>query len=226
VAVVERGVDDLLRRMATYIEREQSFTRDASHELRGPLSVIRSAAEQLAADAQLPATAQRRAAAIAASAARLADTVQALLMLARQAHPPGGASPLLPAIEACVLDLSLDGERAIEIAIDVPEGARVAIDSAVLDVLLRNIIGNALTHATGAVRIAVVQDRCEISNRSPAPLRESDFDAFAKGERSAGVGLGLNIVKRLDERYRLGLRFRYDPAEQTVVVAIPLLPAG
>ncbi|CAM5316046.1 hypothetical protein RLIN73S_02077 [Rhodanobacter lindaniclasticus] len=48
VASLARGLHGFATRLADYDQRERNFTRDASHELRSPLTVIRMSVDMLA----------------------------------------------------------------------------------------------------------------------------------------------------------------------------------
>lgn len=200
LAILRRGLDVLLDRIADSLEREQSFTRDVSHELRTPLAVIVASTEALA-DAESPAAS--RAAALArlqTASTQLSQTLDALLELARVA-PAAEADgiPLLAAIERAIVEQAARRPREdLELALDVPATLRVGLRPALLRILLANLLGNAFAHAApGPLTIHVEYDRCIIRNRAPAGL--------ACSETGAGLGLGLSILRRLDERYRLGL---------------------
>jgi signal transduction histidine kinase len=47
VALLARGLHGFATRISGYNERERSFTRDASHELRSPLTVIKMSIDML-----------------------------------------------------------------------------------------------------------------------------------------------------------------------------------
>lgn len=206
LAILRRGLDGLLARVTDSLEREQSFTRDVSHELRTPLAVIVASAEALG---RPEAPAALRSAALArldTASQQLAQTLDALLELARV--PPAGDADgqlLLAAIEQAIVEQAARRPREdLRLAIDVPSALRVPLRPALLRILLANLIGNAFAHAApGPVRIAVAAGRCTIVNRAPA-------DA---GAGEPGLGLGLSILRRLDERYGLGLRIEWVAGE-------------
>ncbi|MCU0754626.1 MAG: HAMP domain-containing histidine kinase [Xanthomonadales bacterium] len=215
LAILRRGLDGLLARVADSLEREQSFTRDASHELRTPLAVIVTSAEALG-HPELPA--ELRSAALArllTASSQLTQTLDALLELARV--PPAGEAagqPLLAAVEQAIVEQAARRPRPdLAVEVEIPADLRVALRPALLRILLANLIGNAFAHAApGPLRIAIGEGRCTISNRAPG-------DAAA-GE--PGLGLGLSILRRLDERYGLGLRIEGIATE--VVASFDLQP--
>lgn len=202
VGTLMRGLDDLLRRIGGYIAREQSFTRDASHELRTPLAVILSQVEALAARPDLPAALRQALEQIESAGRAQAETLDALLELARAEPGPAQPLPLLPAIERAIVAQAARRPRAdLEFTIEIPATTMTTIRPAVLRILLANLIGNVHAHAEpGPVRIDLIGDRCRIRNRAMQAL-----DGSAR-QAGAGLGMGLSIVRRLAAQYRLDLR--------------------
>lgn len=217
VAVLARGLEQLIRRIRAFIAREQDFTRDASHELRTPLAVIRMAGERLAAEPGLSDDGRAHLDNVLQSASQLEQTVVTLLALAREQTIDSGAerTRLLPIVERVIVEQSpLIGDRPITVEVDVPEAFAFQKPAGVLHILLSNLIGNAFAHtARGEVWIDVEDDRLRIANRGAAidpRVRAEMGKPFRKREGSAGFGLGLAIVKRLCDRYAIELRIDHD----------------
>jgi signal transduction histidine kinase len=87
---VRELTDALLRyskRLAHFLERERQFTRDASHELRSPLTVIRIAASILLEDPELGESNRRTAQRIQRACHDMEELTSAFLLLARESRP-------------------------------------------------------------------------------------------------------------------------------------------
>ncbi len=219
VGILARGLQALIGRMRDFIAREQEFTRDASHELRTPLAVIRSATERLATEPALSAESRRQLDHVRESTRQLEQTVATLLALAREDRPDvvgTGPTTLLPVIERVVVDLAplLEG-KPVTVELAVPCDAVIALPAGVLHILMSNLIGNAFAHSLhGTVAIDVQAGWLRISN-SGSPIadavRADPCQAFGKGPDSAGMGLGLAIVRRLCDRYGVDLRLEATP---------------
>lgn len=215
--VLARALDALLQRVDGVLAREREFTRDASHELRTPLAVIRACAEQLETEPQLSESGRRQLAHLRQSALQLQQTVTSLLVLARSEHTvlqTEHPSPLLPLLEQVIVEQAplLDG-KPVEVQVDIDPRLVVPLPTALLHVLLSNLVGNAFAHTqAGAIRIDTREDRLRIAN--PAAALDSDAatrlqQPYAKGEHSDGLGLGLAIVQRLGDRHGLALRVEF-----------------
>ncbi len=224
VGLLARHLDTLTARTRSFIEREQSFTRDVSHELRTPLAVLGMASERLLGRTDLPADAAAELRQMRAVVWELEQTVNTLLALARETHAPAapaapdGTAPaaahvtlaVLPLVERVVLEQMprLQG-KDIQLEIDVSPALRLDLPPGVLHILLSNLVGNAFAHCEpGPVRLAADAGSLQLHNRSqalPAGLTERLGQPFQKGEASAGFGLGLAIVHRLAEHHGLVL---------------------
>lgn len=229
VGVLARGLENLVGRVQAFIAREQEFTRDASHELRTPLAVILGATERLMTEPRLSDDGRRHLAHVRQSVLQLEQTVATLLALARELPVASETAPvaLLPVLERVIVEQSplLEGrEDAVEVVVDVPDDAEVALPAAVLHILLSNLVGNAFSHAAaGEVRIDAVDGRLRIANSGDAgdpTARWRQPRAFSKRDGSSGLGLGLAIVHRLCERHRVDLRI--EDAQGRVMASIPL----
>ena len=90
------------QRLNEFVERERNFTRDASHELRSPLTVIQMAAGMLEADGGLSDASRRSVARIERAARDMEELTSAFLLLARESQTG------LPLEATCVNDVLTD----------------------------------------------------------------------------------------------------------------------
>jgi signal transduction histidine kinase len=220
VGELARHLDALHERVRAFVAREQAFTTDVSHELRTPLAVMGIACERLGDGAAPPDRALL--ASVQASLWQLGQTVDLLLALAREedAAPRGvaPARPLLPMVEQLVLaHAPLLDRHGIELSIEVPPQLTRPWSPALAQLLLGNLLANAIAHATsGAVRVVADAERVSVCNASgppPAALLQDDAAGRTpglKGAGSAGHGLGLSILRRLAARHGLALDLRHE----------------
>lgn len=93
-------------------------------------------------------------------------------------------------------------------------------DSSRLDVLLRELVGNALTYTTGDVTLRLrrrgARAHIEVEDggpTAPSTLRERIFEPFFTGyQTSHGLGLGLYVAHEIAARHGGRLALRVTPA--------------
>jgi two-component system, OmpR family, sensor histidine kinase QseC len=84
VVTLTDGMRSLIGRLHGYNERERNFTRDASHELRSPLTVIKMSTDMLADEQDISEFGRRSVQRIRRATHEMEALVEALLVLARE----------------------------------------------------------------------------------------------------------------------------------------------
>ncbi|MFF2007613.1 ATP-binding protein [Streptomyces sp. NPDC058195] len=149
--------------------KARRFVADVSHELRTPLAAMTMVATVLEEDAdQLPPDAARAARTVGAETARLARLVEELMEISR--FDAGAAR--LNAAETDLADtvrasLALRGwtER---VRTELGTGVRAVVDRRRVDVIVANLVGNALRH--GAPPVTVTLRTCREADGTPWAL--------------------------------------------------------
>ncbi len=205
------ALNDLLRRIAGLMEAERRFTADAAHELRTPIAAIRAQAQVALEETD---GAQRRHALLATlegcdRAARLVEQLLTLARLEGGAAPPSDAVDLAALTRRVVGEAAADGVRKAQaIQVEAPARCEVRGDAALLAVLLRNLLDNAIRYSPREAKVLVTlaQDergiRLVVEDGGPGMagadlqrLGERFFRVLGSGE--AGSGLGWSIVRRI-----------------------------
>ncbi|MFZ4525930.1 MAG: ATP-binding protein [Chlorobium sp.] len=206
----------LLDRLEDAFLREKNFTADASHELKTPIAVLKGTLEVLIRKPREREHYETRIQFCLTELNRMSRMIDQLLLLARYE-----SSKIKPHIETIVLCRHLDNiiERArasafsksILITVDHAENAMVAADPGMLDMMLENILSNAIKYSPTGSLITIVTERrasvivCRISDQGigiPEEKLNAVFDRFYRVDESrnsstGGLGLGLSIVKKL-----------------------------
>ena len=156
---VEASINTLLDRQQAAMARERRLANEVAHELRTPLSSIALQASalggELAPEAQAQALDRIR-----QDALRAGHVLNQLLALARasRAELDGAtASVDLAALArtACAEYAQAAWQRGDELEVSAPDALLVRGHPVLLDLLLRNLIENALKHTPARTRIAV-----------------------------------------------------------------------
>ncbi|GAA3161974.1 MULTISPECIES: sensor histidine kinase [Streptomyces] len=206
-ATLERD-DAELRRMEA---RAGRFAADVSHELRTPLAAMAAVTDALDEDAHsgaLPADTADAVLLVSDETRKLAVMVEDLMEISRF---DAGSAVLHPddvSLRTVIhKTLQLRGWREPEeVVTELPEGdPRLRADPRRLDVVLANLIGNALRHGAPPVTVRAVcaadEVVIEVADRGPGipeDVLPHVFDRFYKADaarsRSEGSGLGLAIA--------------------------------
>lgn len=202
LAAIAAALDEADARQREVLARERDFSSHLAHELRTPLAGIRSDAELIAAVPALPESAQRRAARIVAGADRITALAESLLLLARDARPQlVEAVALRAAIEEVWDELGKERSVRAELEVTVADSALVQADAALLRLVLRNVLDNAVRHGEGsAIRCTLEASRFAVLDRGPgfgALGPNAAFERFARSGAGGGSGLGLALVRHI-----------------------------
>jgi signal transduction histidine kinase len=226
---VRELTDALLRyskRLAHFLERERQFTRDASHELRSPLTVILMATSILLEDPGLTESRRRTVQRIQRACHDMEELTNAFLLLARESETG------LPMEAICVNDLVAEEvEIARTLAADKPVKAgvhgthRVFVEAPekVLSILLGNLLRNAFSYTdAGEVTVEIGAGKVSIRDTGvgmAAEKIEEMFRPFVRGEgnRRSGHGVGLTIVRRLSDRFGWPIDITSQPGVGTTI---------
>lgn len=203
----------MLGRLESAQQRQRRFVSDASHELRSPLTGIRS---ELEVDLRDPQSADLVAThrSVLDQTLRLQRLVTDLLMLARADGPSPMRTGTLVDLDDVVLREARD-RRDLGAVVDTSRvwAAQVAGDAGVLHSVVRNLLDNACHHARSRVAVELWEEGGHavlvVDDDGPgiAPgQRARVFERFARLDEardrdSGGTGLGLAIVRDVVERH-------------------------
>ena len=212
-------------RLDAMLARERSFSADASHQLRTPLTGLRL---RLEAALEHPDQDLRQAITDGIAAAdRLEQTIEELLALARDTRS-SNATPLdlpvlLDEIEAGWHDRLAAQNRALHVAVDPLAPVSLASTAAVRQVLTV-LLDNAATHGSGTVSVAVrnAADALAIDvSDEGIGITAPEPELFTRRSRLAdGHGIGLALARSLAEAEGGRLRLTR-PAPPTFTLLVP-----
>jgi len=207
----------LFGRVKTAFEAQQHFVADAAHELRTPLAALRLQAQSLDR-ADNPDARRVAVGRLTAGIDRATRLVEQLLVLARQEATAAEGAVSRPVDLAdlarrTVADLAgVAAAKGVDLGVQQADPATVAGQPDALQILLRNLVDNAVkyTPGGGTVDISVQHEGANIVVQVedsgpgiPPDERERVFDRFYRvaGSEAAGSGLGLAIIKAIAERH-------------------------
>jgi signal transduction histidine kinase len=214
--------DEMLERLDAAFSSQRQFLADTSHDLRTPLTVIRSNVELVADDPEATLAEWHRAGVvIRRNAERMSEMIQALLATARlqTGRAQSVTLNLSELVEAKVADFTpVAAEKSIRVEAR-PAGAVVLGVEVALDRALTNLIDNAVNVAPMG---SVVSVGSGVTN-GWAWLAVSDGGPGLASDAGEQIGLGLSIVTQIAEGHggKLASFPGKDGTGTTMVVWIP-----
>ncbi len=193
ISVLTRELALALERVQKSAQREYEFNRGVSHELRSPIQVAQSATELLQIyatenDTVITKTVSR----LQRSVAEMNEIAEAFLWLA--------SDRVLLEHERCstnelqaILSLinSAFPSNDIVADFDAPRESFYRMPTAVLAVVMRSLVRNAVVHGEPSdIEVGVHEDRITVSNVANTKIDENN-----------GFGIGLSIVQRICDRF-------------------------
>jgi signal transduction histidine kinase len=195
------------------LERTARYSADASHQLKSPVTVLRTGIESLLGREDFQPDVYEELSSLLHQTRRLTSVIDDLLILSRMdaGRLKIDSQPvnLVRLIEEWLEDLAALPD-AFEVAVekDLPRHLYVAGEKRYTSLIVQNLLENARKYnrPNGRIRVLARQDNSEVmlrignTGRSIAPsAQEHIFDRFYHDSEAsvAGHGLGLNLAREL-----------------------------
>jgi len=236
-------LNEMLARLETAFQRVSQFTADASHELRTPMSVIRTSADIASRKPRAEAEYRETLSQILRQSEKVSQLIEHLLLLAR-ADAGSSVLPMLriDALEIlrniCVQAKLLSDAKQLAFSQEIPAGeCCVQGDATSLERLFRILLDNAVKYTPAGGKISI-RARSEGSfviievRDTGVGIAASDlprvFDRFYRADRarspeSGGTGLGLAIAQWIVNVHHGQIHVESEPSKGSLFqVRLPL----
>lgn len=238
MAPMVEALNGLFERIALLLESERRFTADASHELRTPIAAIRAQAQ--VALAETDDTARRNALQnTLAGCDRAIHLVEQMLTLSRL---EAAAAPVMAPLDITALARQAVADLAARaigksqvLEFEGPSAHHVDGNEALLSVLVRNLIDNAIRYCpqNSVIRVSAgTHDGHTLVRVEDGGPGLSDADRARLGERffrvtgtdENGSGLGWSIIRRIASVHHLNLKVERSAALGGLSVELEFAP--
>lgn len=238
----------MLARLESAFATLQRFTADAAHELRAPLTMLRTEMEVSLRRERTPEEYRNSQRTVLAEVERLSRMADQLLMLARAdagALSPAWSAVDMPDLVEEVVERwqPVAQSRGIALSADMRAEGLADGDPELLRRLLDNLLDNALRHTPGGGSVSVVGTRQEtgwtvlVSDTGPGvdpQLRATVFERFTRADaarardgQNGSAGLGLSLCQAIAEVHGGAIELGdSDGGGATFVVTIPQRRGG
>ena len=227
IGQVAQSLFQALERINSSNAREKQFLRNASHELRTPIAIIRSAMDVIEHKQK---TGDQKIDHLLSRVRRASDTMkavtEAILWLAVENYSPPNKNDT--DLKSMLVDIIEDNRhltegREVKLCSNIDSLENMYVEQALLYIVLDNLVRNAIQHSCGericvhapaANTIVIENDRCDTENLSQEVIERN----FSVGH----FGLGLALVEKISKRMHWDFDFS---AEGQFAKATLVLPA-
>ncbi|UUZ67697.1 sensor histidine kinase N-terminal domain-containing protein [Polaromonas sp. P2-4] len=221
------ATNEVMGRLQHLLDNQKRFVRDAAHQLRTPLAVLKVQVQSACAATWMRAMPSGEINQTVDRATQLANQMLALAKVEQlRQQPELQTIDLAQVVRSVALDLSaLIAEKDIDFDIEtVP--AHIHSHEWMLGELSRNLLHNAIKHtpAGGTLTVRIVRDSAHaamtVSDSGPgisAELSARLYQPFSAGNVRHGSGLGLAICREITQALggSIALENRYANAHGT-----------
>ena len=222
----------MLGRLNESVKRMSQFTADASHELRAPISIIRTTAELAVQSERTAAESREDMTAILTEAERVSKLIDSLLLFARADAGEDG-------LQRELIDLSTSLRQTVEQCCALAEQKKIHLsrtlaaepvavmgDAEAMRRLFFIIVDNAIKYTLEGgridIRLEVAVERAIVSvTDTGIGIAEADlpyiFDRFWRADKvrsrgMGGSGLGLSIARWISDRHQWAINAEAMPS--------------
>ncbi len=215
---LNQSLSKLIDQNITVYKTQKEFTENASHELQTPLAILKNKLDILLQNEDLTEKQYEIAEEMNKALTRSSRINRNLLLLAKIDNSQFDNSELIRFDE--LLNQSVEilqehfEQKNIAVNSDISNNVNVKGNSSLMEVLINNLILNAIRHtpSNGLIEIKLTNSVFEVSNSGTEKLNEDLlFKRFSKlSTDNRGSGLGLAIIKQICRLQNWNINYKFD----------------
>jgi len=203
IGYLAKTLEHAMIEMQTVIDREKAFARDASHELRTPVTVLNGAVKILSAEVDKDDTKKLNIISrIERASANMEHLINSFLWLSRQEiYETQGTISIVKEVKECIENNNyLIRNKPIKIELKEYADAELPVKSEIFNVVVGNLIRNALTYTQkGSIIISIYETCVSIEDSGPGIPKHvlEGINVISGVSKADGFGFGLSIAHRM-----------------------------
>lgn len=196
VGILAAKINSFLNRISEFIEREKSFTRDASHELRTPIASSRAAIDiALSSPEGQTESMSNLLNRVKRANMDMSHLIETFLLLGREQTEKEEKTTFI--LHELILDGLNDNaylkRKEVTCLVQIDPSTTVFLPRKHLSIVLNNLIRNALQHTSnGEINIEGDIEKIKVTDSGAGFVKEEQTTRH-------GSGIGLKIVKRISK---------------------------
>lgn len=207
----------------------KEFAENASHELQTPLAIIRSKLELLS-ESDIQGGQALLISDMQNAVEKLTRINRSLVLLSRLENNEYEATEEVPfsqyTKDALGAFCDLMALKSLQVKSDIEENVCLRLHASLADILLNNLISNAIRHNNpeGTIEVVLNKDFLMVKNTGhpPAGPTSEMFRRFRKGSQcNNSIGIGLSIVKQICDMNNFEIQYHYASGLHIIVVNFP-----
>lgn len=216
---LERAIRQLAGRARKSYLQQKEFTENAAHEIQTPLATLQARVEVLMQDESLTRQQSAHIRTLADAVARMTKLNRGLLLLAKIENNQFArheAVPLRPMITRMLRQFEIQIRMKGLGVSESLEDCVVQADPVLMDILVSNLLNNAIQYAVQGTEVSVklTGEELVVANAGPPMSFGEDrlFQRFQKGgagREGGGTGLGLAIVRQVADSCGFSIQYAY-----------------
>lgn len=216
--VIASALNDYLARNERFVERERTFIRSASHELRTPVAVISGAATLALEQRDLSPGAREQIQRISRTAQGIEQLIGLLLLLARDPARLSAVSDVLP-LQQVIRDSIADnehltGDKQLRLVSRIVSPCEIVAPLMAVQAAVGNLLRNAIENSDSGDIVVTLEPHGLVTIEDPGhgmtPEQISQLYArMARSDSPLKGGIGLDLIGRLCAH--LGWKLSLDP---------------
>ena len=215
---LNQSLQKLIDKNISVYSQQKTFIENASHELQTPLAVLKSKLNILLQNKNITSEQAELLTAIDLPLSRMTRINKNLLLLAKIENNQFAEVENIELTEVIneTLELLIDftTTKYISINKNLSEKITVTCNKALLEILVNNLLINAIVHNTeqGKIQISFSNKTLTVSNTGKTALsNEKLFERFSvSSSQTTNSGLGLAIVKEICNRYNWRISYTFE----------------